>query len=256
MEDPLGDHTWGNWVVTKKATTKETGLKERVCTICDEKEEEVIPKKKSGGSSSGGSSSSAAPTPTPTPAPEEHMWETADTWAEEELAKAEEKELIPETIAEKDYTKVITRKDFAAVVVKLYEAITQKVVEKATENPFTDTDDEYVLKAYALGITNGTSKTTFSPNAEITREQMATMLTRALTKAGIDTKVNMDNTTLFVDDESLHDWGREAVYFMAKDEIIKGVGNNVFNALGSAKIEEAILIALRSVEVFGSTIGE
>ena len=142
------------------------------------------------------------------------------------------------------------RLDFAAVAVKLYEALTGKKAEPVKENPFTDTDDEYVLKAYAVGITNGTSETTFTPDVEITREQMATMLTRALAKAGFNTEFDFTNATRFVDDSDLSDWGRPSVYFMAKEEIIKGIGNNLFNGLGNAKVEEAIAIVLRSVEVF------
>ncbi len=102
-----------------------------------------------------------------------------------------------------------------------------------------------------MGITNGTSENTFTPEVPISREQMATMLTRALLAAGVDTTVDLDNAPKFEDDGDMHEWGRSAVYFMAKDDIIKGIGDNTFNALGDAKIEEAILIALRSVEVYG-----
>ena len=44
-----------------------------------------------------------------------------------------------------------------------------------------------VLKAYNLEITKGVSDDEFAPDTLITREQMATMMTRALTKAGINT---------------------------------------------------------------------
>ncbi|MBQ9314669.1 MAG: S-layer homology domain-containing protein [Clostridia bacterium] len=172
-------------------------------------------------------------------------------WAKEEMIKAGEKGLIPEIFAKKDASKAITRLEFATVAVRLYEAISGKKAEKATSNPFTDTSDEYVLKAYALGITKGTSEITFTPNAEITREQMATMVARALTKVGIDTTMDITNIKRFTDDNDLSDWGRPSVYFMAKEEIIKGIGNNRFNGLGNAKVEEAIAIALRSVEIFG-----
>ena len=57
---------------------------------------------------------------------------------------------------------------------------------------------------------------------------------------------NWENIELFDDDAEIHDWGREAVYYMAGKNIIKGIGNNLFNGVGNAKIEEAILIALRS----------
>ena len=77
------------------------------------------------------------------------------------------------------------------------------------------------------------------------------MLTRTLLKAGINTEYDITNTTRFSDDSELSDWGRPSVYFMAKEEIIKGIGDNRFNGLGNAKVEEAIAIALRSVEIFG-----
>ena len=183
-------------------------------------------------------------------AEEETFWSKADDWAVAELKKAEKKGLIPETFKNKDFTRPITRKEFAAVAVKLYEAITKTKATPVQDNPFTDTNDEEVLKAYALGITIGTSDTTFTPNIEITREQMATMLTRALNKAEIDVTVDLNNIVLFDDDNDLSDWGRLSVYFMARKQIIKGVGDNKFNGLGNAKIEESLAIVLRSVEVF------
>ncbi|MBQ9314146.1 MAG: InlB B-repeat-containing protein [Clostridia bacterium] len=178
------------------------------------------------------------------------IWSNASEWATKELTKANEKGLIPATFANKDFTKAITRKDFAAVAVKLYESISNTKAELVMNNPFVDTDDEYVLKAYAIGVTLGTSETTFTPNEEITREQMATMLTRVLLKLGINTKYDITNDKKYADDNDLSDWGRPSVYFMAKEEIIKGIGDNRFNGLGNAKVEEAIAIAYRCAERF------
>jgi hypothetical protein len=76
------------------------------------------------------------------------------------------------------------------------------------------------------------------------------MLTRAISKAGINTEYDITNTTRFADDSELSDWGRPSVYFMAQEEIIKGIGDNKFYGLGNAKIEEAIAVSLRSFEVF------
>ena len=178
---------------------------------------------------------------------QEEIWSNADEWAKEELISASSKKLIPETFAKKDFTKTISRQDFAAVCVKLYEAFTKETVEGVLENPFIDTDDEYVLKAYSLGITNGVSDNEFG-NGEVTREQMATMLTRVLKIVGIDTAVDENQIEIFKDDSLLHDWGRESVYFMASNGIIKGIGNNVFNSLGKAKMEEALLITNRCID--------
>lgn len=166
------------------------------------------------------------------------------------MVRAEEKGLIPEIFAKKDATKFISREEFCALAVKLYETLTGKKVEVCEDNPFTDTNDAYVLKAYKLGITKGVSETEFG-NGLITREQMATMETRVLTLAGIDTSIDLSQVVKFVDDINLNEWGKTSVYFMAKEGIIKGVAGNKFNGLENAKIEEAIVVALRSVEVFG-----
>ena len=107
-----------------------------------------------------------------------------------------------------------------------------------------------IIKAYKLGITVGTSETTFSPNRLITREQLATMVLRTLAAIGVDVdNIDLDAISKFDDDNEMHDWGRASIYFMAKEGIIKGVGNNIFNPLGNAKIEEAIAISLRCVEL-------
>ena len=50
-----------------------------------------------------------------------------------------------------------------------YEQATGKVIA-AGNNPFTDTTDINAIKAAAIGVTTGTSATTFSSSALLTRE--------------------------------------------------------------------------------------
>ncbi|MBR6252286.1 MAG: S-layer homology domain-containing protein [Clostridia bacterium] len=179
------------------------------------------------------------------------FWSNASSWAIKELEEAQSKGLIPETFENKDFTKPITRKDFAAVAVKLYEKLSNKEAIKASKETFNDTEDEYVLKAYSVGITEGTSKekALFSPNNEITREQMATMMLRAINKAGINTKVDLDSTTKFVDDGEMHDWSREAIYYMSSNNIINGISTkeNRFGVKNTATIDQSVAISLRTI---------
>ena len=177
-------------------------------------------------------------------------WTKASDWAETELDKANKLDVIPEIFKKQDLTQNITRKEFAHVAVKLYEKLTGNKATAIANNPFTDTDDVEVLKAYNVGITQGTGADTFTPDALITREQMATMMTRALTKAGIDTAVDLEKVSKFADDGEMHDWGKASIYYMSSIEIIKGVGNNTFNVLGNATREQALLISERSAEKF------
>ncbi len=77
------------------------------------------------------------------------------------------------------------------------------------------------------GVVNGTSDTTFSPSLTITREQMATMLTRyASLIAGVDTSSSADITS-FRDYSKVSSYATDAFRFMYGEGIITGnkIGN-------------------------------
>ena len=192
----------------------------------------------------------------------------ASDWAQGEIAKAEEMGLIPEILDGADLTADITRAEFAAVSVKVYEALSGTPALPAVANPFTDTADPEILKAYNIGAVNGTSATTYSPNDLLNREQAATMLTRVFKRVTLpgwtlatDASFKLDYTkpALFADDSDISDWAKESVYFMAANNIINGVGNNKFapknitteeqaQGYANATREQALIIAMRMVE--------
>jgi hypothetical protein len=90
-------------------------------------------------------------------------WSKASSWAAVELKKADEAGLIPDILKGADMTKPITREKFAELAVKLYEKTTGKAAAAASPNPFKDTTNQQILKAFKLGITTGTTATTFAP---------------------------------------------------------------------------------------------
>ena len=59
------------------------------------------------------------------------------SWAKDEITKADLQGLIPETMYGKDLTKPITRAEFTAVAVKLYESLTGTKTTSVT-TPFVD----------------------------------------------------------------------------------------------------------------------
>ena len=192
-------------------------------------------------------------------------------WANEELEKADAMGLIPDCLEGEDLTQDITRAEFAAVAVKVYEALANGEAIPAVVNPFTDTNDVEVLKAYNIGAVNGTSATTYDPDALLNREQAATMLTRVFKKVSIpgwtlptDSQFTLPYTkpAAFADDKDISDWAKDSVYFMAANGIINGVGNNKFapknvtteeqaTGYANATREQALLIAVRMVENLG-----
>jgi hypothetical protein len=108
------------------------------------------------------------------------------------------------------------------------------------------------LKAFNLGVTNGTSPTTFSPNLLLNREQAATMLTRVYKKVTMegwtlesDSQFKLDyvKPAAFDDDEIISSWAKDSVYFMVANNIIKGIGGNKFAPKNTSSAEEAMLYA-------------
>ncbi len=178
-------------------------------------------------------------------------WVYASKWAIPELEIANLKKLIPETLDGRNYTEAITREEFASAMVKLYESLNGLKVSEYSNNPFIDTDNQDIIKAYYLGITNGTTANTFSPNAKITRQEIATMIMRLVDASGVyipSTQVSVYD--YFVDDIQIAEWARESVYFMNNKGIIKGRGNGVFAPLDNTSIEEAIALSVRTLYEF------
>ena len=167
-------------------------------------------------------------------------------WAREQVDSAAANGLMPDGLGD-DFTAKITRAEFAALSVKLYEAM-GGYENPTVENPFSDTTDPVVLRANALGIVKGADGK-FRPDDLVSREEAAVMLSRVYTKLGGE--VPEVTATGFADDSAVSTWAKSAVAFMADKGIINGKGNNTFDpngATGNASIEEAMVIALRMFE--------
>ena len=166
-------------------------------------------------------------------------------WAKEQMDSAAANGLIADGLGD-DYTVSITRAQFAAVTVKLYEAMSGEAAPAAGDSPFTDTSDPAVIQAEALGFVGGKGNGKFDPDSPVTREQAALMLSRVYTKLGGE--VPAVDATEFADDDAMSDYAKSAIAFMSGKEIVGGVGNNKFDPQGSASIEQALVIALRMIE--------
>lgn len=194
-------------------------------------------------------------------------------WAKESMDKAYSMGIIPASLVGGDLTAKVSREEFAAISVILYDKLVKGLsLDSQIAGPFNDISDsiykDSIIRAYNLGITTGTSATEFSPSAFITREQMATMLNRSYNKAsnpkwtdkkpeGVIFHVSSDN--LFADDGEISEYARESVYFMSGRGVIQGVGDKKFapkpvagqdGDYGMATREQALIMALRMTEKF------
>lgn len=83
---------------------------------------------------------------------------------------------------------------------------------------FMDAGNIYVRKAYAAGITTGTSATEFSPNAALTSQQMATFIYRAFmyVRDNSEIRYTIYDSALgnYMDHWQIADWAKEPMAFM------------------------------------------
>lgn len=184
-------------------------------------------------------------------------------WAKPEIDKAENYGLIPDSLKGKDMTKAITREEFAEVIIRLYEKATGFTASVNISNPFTDTKNSEILKAYQIGITAGTSATTFEPNKLINREQVASMLSRAIRIMVPTADFSTDGAPTFKDEKYISNWALEHVRYMSKIGIIKGTDGNfmprattptqVASGYANTSREQAIAMSVRTLEKYDIT---
>ena len=103
-------------------------------------------------------------------------------WAKPYIDDLFDMELLEEN-SFSDYTKVITREEYVELMVRLYEKEKGVIKYSQSENPFKDTNNPDIIKAYKVGLTQGISATQFDPNGSLTREQCAAFASRYIGKA-------------------------------------------------------------------------
>ena len=165
-------------------------------------------------------------------------------WALEGVMRAVDLGLVPESL-QNNLTNATTRAEFAALAVTLYENVTERVIQTGS-NPFDDTNDINAIKAAAIGVTIGTSATTFSPEDNLTREQAATMLSRLANALG---KPLPRVAATFIDSDTVSSYAIEAVGQMQTTGIMDGVGDNQFSPKTPYTREQSIITILRLYDV-------
>ena len=106
----------------------------------------------------------------------------------------------------------------------------------------------YVNWAAKTGIVDGTSATTFAPDKQITREQMAVIMKNYAAKLGYTIPKTLKAVT-FADNASISSWAKEAVKSMQQAGILAGKTNNRFDPAGTATRAEVATVLRRFVEI-------
>ena len=143
----------------------------------------------------------------------------------------------------------ITRAQFATMIARALELTTH-----------TDTDIEYTLsdltdKWYAnevqalvdLGIITGYKDGTFGGENTLTRQQAAAMIARMLKYMDVDTtpKGNVD----FADMDRIDDYAKEAVQFLASQDVLNSGENTKFNPYNNLTRAQMAKVLMRGLQL-------
>lgn len=164
-----------------------------------------------------------------------------------------------------DYTKAITRGQFAALAIRYYETLMGDITGEDYTIPVNSGDDVFadstgntdMAKAFNLGILGGYNSADtragvyVGPNDLITREQAATMLTRLMEQL-IDAfnEVGRTGWTVWYADnlpftDSISDWAYDGVRAVYGVGAMTGTTGTTFSAKANYTIEQSIVTIMR-----------
>jgi len=166
----------------------------------------------------------------------------ASLWAVPYVNSAITIGIVPPAL-QNNYTQTITRAEFAAITVAVYENLMGEITGRYT---FSDTDDINVQKAAYLGIMTGVGDGRFYPMGNPSREQVAVMFSRLATAVG--QPLPMQAPT-FADNGIISARAQDSAGQMQAAGVMGSVGNNNFEPQGPITREQTIVTALRLYRV-------
>ncbi|MDR1329651.1 MAG: Ig-like domain-containing protein [Oscillospiraceae bacterium] len=172
-------------------------------------------------------------------------------WAASEITGASTSGLLTDNAA-KDFHHSMTRDEFCEIVVRLAEKTLGRELAVPARTPFSDARSEHVLKAYQYGLVDGVGNGRFDPDAKITREQIATLMVRALNRLQQDVGRTLLSPPVseltFKDASKIGEYARESMRYAVANGIFKGDDYNNVNPLTDVNAEQCVIVAARSFD--------
>ena len=151
-------------------------------------------------------------------------------WAKESINALVEKGVISESTDKKfNPDRNVTREEFVKMIV-----VAMGVFDKNAVSTLADVDSNewyapYIASAEKTGLITGDEKGNFGVGEEISRQDMAVIIYRAMADSA-----KQGNASGFADDGEIADYAKTAVYSLAEMGIVNGIGDNSFAPFGAA----------------------
>lgn len=175
-------------------------------------------------------------------------------WALSDFNQLSKRGILSNNIVTKQLNREITREEFCELIVNFYE--TEKVCRLTSKDKgiFSDTDNEKILKAYKIGVVSGKGDGLFCPDDLITRQEMATMISRMLYKTS--NKFHLFEAQItefekkFTDNKDTDSWALEHISAACHYGIINGNDLSMVLPKNNASREQAICMLNRAFNDF------
>ena len=170
------------------------------------------------------------------------------SWAQDTINQAAQQGFIPANTLGVDYTRNITRAQFAAIAVQVYEQITGDIIAYPSANFKDSKGNIAVAKAHTLGILTGynnsrdQAEVNIGPNDMITREQAAVMLVRLAER--LDWTPPLAGGALPFE-EKIEGWASYGVSVAYRYGIMNGISATSFGTKNPFTIEQSLVTMVR-----------
>ncbi|MCR8630302.1 S-layer homology domain-containing protein [Paenibacillus radicis (ex Xue et al. 2023)] len=173
--------------------------------------------------------------------------DTEGHWAKQDIDWMEQR-LLVNGVSKTEFNPEgsVTRAEFAAMLVR---ALGIQVPVNNQTDLFSDVDRgawyyEAVVAAASQGLVNGLKSGIFSPNETITREQMAVMISRAYSLAGLSRNSPAKQAVLevFTDSSQIKSWAKADVEMVLQEGLMQGVKDEAFEPEGVTTRAQAVIV--------------
>lgn len=158
---------------------------------------------------------------------------SSDYWAAEAISDMQQAGIVPKNTAASKYNQPIGRAEFTAYLVRTLGLETDtsavgKFKDVSTSNPYYNE----IYTGVKAGLVSGTSANTFSPNAHITRQEIAVFFTRALNLKNCAVSTDKTKLAAMRDYASIAVWSKDSCAVAVNSGLItgRGSGANVYFA--------------------------
>lgn len=170
-------------------------------------------------------------------------------WAEKNIKDLYEKGIVNGDNGEFKPDARITRAESLAMILRALNLPLDKY-EDGQLNDVASSDwyADYMATAYVCGILTGDGNANTNPTGEITREELAQFVVRAV-EYTTQSSLKMSDTLEFSDSGSINPWAVNAVKKAAGAGIIKGMDTGAFEPASSATRAQCTVIIERLLEI-------